>query len=95
MTQAATLLRVEGLEVRFDTGHGVVEAVAGVSLEVRAGECVAVVGESGSGKTQLLLACLGLLAQNGQAAGSARFEGQELVGASDAALNMIRGTGIA
>jgi oligopeptide transport system ATP-binding protein len=95
MTQAATLLRVEGLEVRFDTGHGVVEAVAGVSLEVRAGECVAVVGESGSGKTQLLLACLGLLAQNGQAGGSARFEGQELVGASDAALNMIRGTGIA
>jgi oligopeptide transport system ATP-binding protein len=72
-----------------------VQAVAGVSLEVRPGECVAVVGESGSGKTQLLLACLGLLAANGRPRGSVRFDGQELLGAPEHALNRVRGTGIA
>jgi oligopeptide transport system ATP-binding protein len=91
---AAALLQIERLAVRFGTARGPVQAVDDVSLEVRAGECVAVVGESGSGKTQLLLACLGLLAQNGHASGSVRFEGGELLGASEAALNRVRGTGI-
>ena len=90
----AALLQIERLAVRFGTARGPVQAVEDVSLEVRAGECVAVVGESGSGKTQLLLACLGLLAQNGRASGSVRFEGGELLGSSEAALNRVRGTGI-
>jgi len=92
---SSPLLQVEGLDVEFSTSQGAVQAVAGVSLAVRQGECVAVVGESGSGKTQLLLACLGLLAANGRARGSVRFEGAELVGAGEDALNRVRGTGIA
>ncbi|HET9693446.1 MAG TPA: ABC transporter ATP-binding protein [Steroidobacteraceae bacterium] len=95
MSQAHPLLQVRDLDVRFDTAHGPVQAVAGVSLAVQPGECVAVVGESGSGKTQLLLACLGLLAQNGRVAGSVKFDGRELAGASEAQLNAVRGTGIA
>jgi oligopeptide transport system ATP-binding protein len=92
---ATALLEVRDLDVEFRTAAGQVQAVAGVSLDLRPGECLAIVGESGSGKTQLLLACLGLLAANGRARGSVRFDGQELIGAGDGQLNAVRGTGIA
>jgi oligopeptide transport system ATP-binding protein len=88
------VLQVRDLGVSFATSQGAVQAVCDVSFDVRAGECLAVVGESGSGKTQVLMACLGLLASNGAARGSALFAGQELIGANEGALNRVRGTGI-
>ena len=91
---AEPVLQVRNLGVEFATSQGDVQAVSGVSFDVRAGECLAVVGESGSGKTQVLMACLGLLAANGVARGSALFAGQELIGANERALNRVRGTGI-
>lgn len=91
---AESVLQVRDLGVNFSTQQGEVQAVSGVSFDVRAGECLAVVGESGSGKTQVLMACLGLLAANGAANGSARFVGQELIGANECTLNRVRGTGI-
>ena len=90
MTGSA-LLRLEQVRVAFDTEQGPVHAVRGVSLELRAGECLGVVGESGSGKSQLFLACLGLLADNGRAAGSARLQGHELIGAGERSLAELRG----
>jgi peptide/nickel transport system ATP-binding protein len=55
------LLAVEHLVKRFRTRGGrEVSALAGVSLEVRAGESVGLVGESGSGKTTLARCIAGL-----------------------------------
>jgi len=53
------VLRTEDLRVTFRS-RGVTHAVAGVDLEVRAGEIVALVGQSGSGKTTLARTILGL-----------------------------------
>ncbi len=91
----SALLRIEGLSIDFETPRGMVCAVDDVSLDVRAGECVAVLGESGSGKTQLLMACLGLLASNGRASGIVEFDGRSLLNADETVLNRVRGLGLA
>ncbi len=88
----SALLEVRELTVDF-SGRQAIRAVDGVNFTVSPRERVAVVGESGSGKSQLLLACTGLLAANGRAGGSVRFEGQELLGDAGAAA-AVRGRGI-
>jgi branched-chain amino acid transport system ATP-binding protein len=55
------LLTVEDLHVSY----GKVEAVAGVSLRLDAGQIVTVIGPNGAGKTTLLAALMGLLPARG------------------------------
>ena len=57
------------------------QVVAGVDLDVAAGETLAVVGESGSGKSVSMLAVLGLLPPAAQVEGSVRLRGEEVLGA--------------
>ena len=48
------LLRTAGLTRVYRSGDADLTVLAGLNLEVEAGECVAIVGESGAGKSSLL-----------------------------------------
>ncbi|MFD9355038.1 ABC transporter ATP-binding protein [Streptomyces sp. NPDC060031] len=62
----------------------------GVSLNVRAGEVVALVGESGSGKSVTARAALGLFPTGAELGGRVRVDGIDLVGADAASLRTVR-----
>ncbi|MEO1638478.1 MAG: dipeptide ABC transporter ATP-binding protein [Pseudomonadota bacterium] len=89
------LLDVKNLSVSFETGDGTVDAVKDITLSIAQGECLGIVGESGSGKSQTFLALMGLLARNGQATGSAKFGGQEMLNIGASAANKVRGNHVA
>ena len=86
-----SLLAVEGLRVRLPTPGGPVTVVDGVDYEVEAGEVFGIAGESGSGKTISMLALLGLLPDRSSVAGSALFDGHELLGMPRKQLREISG----
>ncbi len=86
------LLEVEDLKVHFRTDDGVVKAVDGISYSVDAGQTLGIVGESGSGKSVSSMTVMGLTrARNADISGSIRFDGQELLTASDDELRAVRG----
>ncbi|MBC7145066.1 MAG: ATP-binding cassette domain-containing protein [Thioclava marina] len=89
------LLDVKDLNVRFATPEGEIHAVNGVSFALEKGEALGIVGESGSGKSQLSFSILGLLAANGRASGSVKFDGREILNLPEAELNKIRAERIA
>ena len=70
-----SLLSLNGLTKTFETPTWPVHAVSNVSLDVQAGECLAIVGESGSGKTTIANVILGILSAT---SGKIAFEGQTL-----------------
>jgi len=92
----STILKVDDLRVSFATEDGVVQAVGGVSFELRAGEVLAIVGESGSGKSVTAQTITGLTrAPNARITGSVTYRGRELNGLDDDQLRDVRGEQIA
>lgn len=82
------LLELNSVSVRFSPKEN--DVIDDLSFEIKKGESLGIAGESGSGKTVSMLSILGLMPQ-AILKGSAKFDGDELIGADNRALNKIRG----
>ena len=90
------LLEVRDLAVEFPTQDGIVHAVSGLTFSLRRGETLGIVGESGSGKSVTNLAILGLLnAQRSKITGEILLHGKDLLKATPAELQDVRGKDVA
>ncbi|PZE68414.1 MULTISPECIES: ABC transporter ATP-binding protein [unclassified Curtobacterium] len=85
------ILQVEGVRVAFGDAEPVVRDV---SFDLTPGRVLALVGESGSGKSVSAMSVLGLLPPQASVSGSARFRGEELIGAPVETVRAVRGAGI-
>jgi len=92
-----SILEVKDLRISFSTHAGEVEAVRGVTFDLRNGETLAIVGESGSGKSVTAKSLMRLLpeANTRIKGGEAIFEGQDLLKLSEKRMQGIRGPKIA
>jgi branched-chain amino acid transport system ATP-binding protein len=73
MISGETMLKVSGLKVAY----GGIQAVKGVSLEVRSGELVSLIGANGAGKTTTLKAITGVQPPGG---GDIEYMGRSIKG---------------
>ena len=90
------LLSIQGLNVAFRMGKGVrAEAVKGVSFDIPENTTVALVGESGSGKSVTAMSVLNLLPDNAERSGRVLWQGRDLLQATLAQLQALRGKEIA
>ncbi len=87
-TAGQPLLAVDRLRIRTRGGQTLVHEL---SLQLQAGEWLAVVGESGSGKSISALACLDLLPSALVAEGDIRWQGQPLRDMTAARRQQLRG----
>ncbi len=88
------VLNVKDLHVRFRQSGSETHAVRGVSFTVERGETIALVGESGSGKSVSALSAVRLLGETAHLEGSIRYEGREMLTATEAELRQVRGNDI-
>lgn len=87
----APVLSVRDLYVHYHTSRGPVQAVNGVSFEIRQGERLGLVGESGSGKSTIALALLRLIRPPGRIeSGSILLDGDDLLSLSEESMRQVR-----
>ena len=89
------VLKVDNLNMHYETSEGNVTAVKDVSFSINKGESFGLVGESGCGKTSVAMSLLQLQAENAKiSSGSIVLDGQQLVGLSENELRKVRWDGI-
>ena len=87
-----TILSVRDLQVSFRAYGGRVQAVRGISFDLRRGETMAIVGESGSGKSVTSKAIMGILPNNATVeAGTILYDNIDLAHAPENVMHDIRG----
>ena len=87
MAPSMSPLVVENVRKRFRQGEAEVEALAGISLDVAAGQFLAIMGASGSGKSTLLHLMAGLATAD---AGRVVVNGTDLASLNDKQLTLFR-----
>lgn len=94
---SSPLLVIDNLTLAFGQGEQQRQITHGISLQIAAGETVALVGESGSGKSVTALSVLRLLPTPPvrYLTGDIRFDGKSLLHASEKQLQAVRGNEIA
>ena len=86
------VLSVKDLQVSFRAYGGIVQAVRGVSFDLKRGETMAIVGESGSGKSVTSKAIMGILPPNASVdTGTIMYDGIDLAHAPEDVMHGIRG----
>jgi len=86
------VLQVKDLKVSFSTVDGVVQAVNGISFDVRKGQTLGIVGESGSGKSVTASAIMGLINRNSaDMSGSILLGGLDVLTAQEREIRALRG----
>ena len=90
------ILEVKDLVTAFDTEHGTVHAVEGVSFKVKKGKTLGIVGESGCGKSVTALSIMRLLPKPSgySKSGSITFDGLDLLSIPTNEMRHIRGNRI-
>ncbi|HIE60076.1 MAG TPA: ABC transporter ATP-binding protein [Hydrogenothermaceae bacterium] len=89
------MLKVSNLKVSFKVRKELINAVKGISFEVKKGEIVCLVGESGSGKSVSCYSVLKLLPRNAIVSGEISFENiDNLLTLSEKEIRNIRGNKI-
>ncbi|WP_027633782.1 ABC transporter ATP-binding protein [Clostridium hydrogeniformans] len=96
MSNKKNLIKVEDLQVVFQTVDGTVNAVNGVNLDLNVGETLGLVGETGAGKTTTALGIMRLVqTPPGKIVnGSINFNGKNLLELSEEEMRVIRGNDI-
>jgi peptide/nickel transport system ATP-binding protein len=89
---APPLLEIRNLQINFYTYRGVVKALQGINLELRAGESMGLVGETGCGKSVTARAVIGFVEPPGRIeAGEILLEGNDLLKCDKNEMRSVRG----